>query len=246
MKNTGIILVRSNSKRLPKKCFLSFGKFTVLEHIIRRCFYYKINPIICTSVSKQDNAIVKLARRLNVLYFRGSEKNKILRISDCCKKFNIKFFHTIDADDPFFCGIAVNKSMKQLKNYNFDIIEPTLSSSKGSALVGYSVRSSIFHLLSKKIKKNSNTEMMWGFFKKIKKIKIKRLKELNPVIDARLTLDYYEDYIFLETLRLLLGNFASRCSMFRLLKKNPQLSKINMFRNLQWSKNQKKIVAQIK
>jgi spore coat polysaccharide biosynthesis protein SpsF (cytidylyltransferase family) len=246
MRHVGIILVRSDSKRLPEKCFLSFGKFTVLEHIIRRCFYYKINPIICTTTSKQDNKIAKLARRLNISHFRGSKKNKILRISACCKKFNIKFFHTIDADDPFFCGIAVKKSIKQLKNNNFDIIEPTFSSSKGSALVGYSVRSSIFHLLSKKIKKNTNTEMMWGFFKKIKKLKIKRLKEQRPVINARLTLDYYEDYIFLETLRLLLGNFASRLSIFKLLKNNPQLSKINMFRNAQWRKNQKNIIAQIK
>jgi spore coat polysaccharide biosynthesis protein SpsF (cytidylyltransferase family) len=246
MENTGIILVRSNSKRLPKKCFLSFGKFTVLEHVIRRCIYYKINPIICTTVSKQDNRIVKLAKKLNILYCRGSEKNKILRISNCCKKFNIKYFHTIDADDPFFCGKAVKKSMKKLIRGNFDIIEPTISSSKGSGLVGYSVKSLIFHLLSKKINKNTNTEMMWGFFKKIRGLKIERLKELHPVVKARLTLDYYEDYIFLETLRLLLGNFASRLSIFRLLKKNPQISKINMFRSSQWSKSQKKKISQIK
>jgi spore coat polysaccharide biosynthesis protein SpsF len=246
MKVIGIILVRSNSKRLPEKCFLSFGKFTVLEHIIRRCIYYKIKPIICTSASKQDNQIIKLAKKLNVLYFRGSEKNKILRINDCCQKFNIKYFHTIDADDPFFCGITVKKSIDRLKNGNFDIIEPTLSSSKGSALVGYSVKSSAFYFLSKTISKNVNTEMMWSFFKKIKSLRIERLKETYPVIKARLTLDYYEDYIFLETVRLLLGNFASRFSIYRLLKNNPQLSKINMFRNTQWRKNQKKIIAQKK
>jgi spore coat polysaccharide biosynthesis protein SpsF len=246
MKNIGIILVRSNSKRLPMKCFLSFGKFTILEHIIKRCIYYKIKPIICTSISKQDNQIVKVAKKLDVLYFRGSEKNKILRISDCCQKFNIRYFHTIDADDPFFCGIAVKRSILKLKNSNFDIIEPTLSSSKGSGLVGYSARSSVFHFLSEEISKNSDTEMMWGFFKKIKGLKIQRLKESYPVIKARLTLDYYEDYIFLETLRLLLGNFASRFSIYKLLEKNPTLIKINMFRNDQWSKNQKKKIAKIK
>jgi spore coat polysaccharide biosynthesis protein SpsF (cytidylyltransferase family) len=246
MKYIGIILVRSNSKRLPKKCFLSFGKYTVLEHIVRRCLHYKITPIICTSVAQNDNEIIKLAKKLKIYYFRGSENNKILRISDCCKKFNINFFHTIDADDPFFCGVAVKKSLNEIKKNNLDIIEPTESSSAGSGLVGYSVKSSIFHLISKKIDKNTNTEMMWGFFKKINNLKIKRLKELPFAIKARLTLDYHEDYIFLETIRLLLGNFTTRKSIFYLLKKNYDLTKINMFRNKQWSKNQKKIIAKIK
>ena len=67
MKYIGIILVRSNSKRLPKKCFLSFGKFTVLEHIVRRCFHYKIKPIICTTVARNDNEIIILARNLRFL-----------------------------------------------------------------------------------------------------------------------------------------------------------------------------------
>ena len=32
-KISGIILVRSDSKRLPNKCFLDFGKVNILEHI---------------------------------------------------------------------------------------------------------------------------------------------------------------------------------------------------------------------
>ena len=88
--------------------------------------------------------------------------------------------------------------------------------------------------------------MMWGFFKKINNLEIKRLKELPFAIKARLTLDYHEDYIFLETIRLLLGNFATRKSISNLIKKNSDIVKINMFRNSQWIKNQKKIIAKIK
>jgi len=237
-KISGIILVRSDSKRLPNKCFLDFGKVNILEHIIKRCLHYEITPIICTTSLKSDIKVVKLAKKLNVLYYCGSTKNKILRISNCCKKFNVETFHTIDADDPFFCGNEVKRSMKYLTSLSLDIVEPTVVSSKGSGTVGYSVKSDVFHRLSKKIKINTDTEMMWNFFKKLVNIKIKRLSKSNFDCNARLTLDYPEDYIFLESIRLLLGNLTSRKNICKLLKKNPNLTKINYFRNKEWKRNQ--------
>lgn len=234
----GIILVRSASKRLPEKCFLSFGKFNILEHIIKRCYFYKIHPIICTTNLKSDFRVVKLAKKLNVECFSGSSNNKILRISECCLKFNLEFFHTIDADDPFFCGKEVKRSMNLLKSQSLDIVKPTLMSSNGSGLVGFSVRSKIFHEISKKIKKRANTEMIWKFLHILNNLKIKVLPKSKFDFNARLTLDYKEDYIFLETLRTLVGNFASRKNICNILKKNPDLVKINRFRNKQWKKNQ--------
>ena len=236
----GLILVRSKSRRLPNKCFLSFGKFNMLEHIVKRCFYYNIKPIICTTNLKSDLKVVKFAKKINIPFYCGSSKNKILRISECCKKYNIETFHTIDADDPFFCGNEVKRSLKFLNYHSLDIVNPTLISSKGSGLVGYSARSIIFHEMSKKIKKNHDTEMMWNFFKVLKNVKVKNLTKSKLDCNARLTLDYKEDYVFLQILRLLLGNFASRKSICNLLKKNPNLIKINYFRNKEWKKNQNK------
>jgi len=240
LKIPGIILVRTNSKRLPEKCFLNFGKYSVLHHVVQRCLHYNINPIICTTTLSSDDKIVKLAKMLNIPFYRGSSNNKILRISNCCKKFKLDFFHTIDADDPFFCGAEVRRSIGELVNKRFDIIEPTVISSKGSGLVGYSAKSIVFHNIVKKISSNKNTEMMWGFFKKAKNIKIKKLSQSKFDIKSRLTLDYYEDYILLQSIRLILGNFASRKDIVKILKKNADLLKVNMFRNKEWSDNQKK------
>ena len=65
-----------------------------------------------------------------------------------------------------------------------------------------------------------------------------------------MTLDYYEDYIFLSVVRKLLGNNASRKNIYNLLKKMPEISKINFFRNSEWrinqEKNEKKINPYIK
>ena len=109
----GIILVRSQSNRLKNKCYLKFGKFNFIEHIIKRCKKNNINPILCTTVNKQDKPLILIAKKNNILFYRGSSKNKILRISECCKKFDINVFHTIDADDPFFA----EKKLRKVSNY---------------------------------------------------------------------------------------------------------------------------------
>ena len=77
----GFVTVRSSSSRLPKKCFLDFFGISVLEHIILRCKFGGINPIICTTTNKRDDKIINVARKLNVKFFRGPENNKILRLS---------------------------------------------------------------------------------------------------------------------------------------------------------------------
>lgn len=240
MKIYGIILVRSKSTRLENKCFLKFGKKNnVIEHIIQRCKYYKITPIICTTKKKEDKKLCLIAKKNKINFFTGSSKNKILRISDCCKFYKIKKFHTIDADDPFFCGREVSISMNFLLK-GYDIIKPSMSSSNGGASVGFSAFSNVFHDLSSKLKKEEDTEMMWKYFDIEKKLKIKVLpKQKYEIKNCRLTLDYYEDYIFLNLIREILGNNAQRKNIFNLLKKIPQLSKINFFRNNEWQINQR-------
>ena len=236
----GIILVRSESSRLKNKCYFKFGNINIIEHIIKRCKQYNIKPIICTTKRKKDKKLILIAKKNNINFFSGSTKNKILRISECCKFYNIKEFHTIDADDPFFCGDEVKKSMQLLKK-GYQIIKPSKSSAAGGASVGFSMKSKVLHHISDEIKKNEDTEMMWNFFeKRSKKVKICTLpKQKYEIKKCRLTLDYLEDYVFLNTIRKILGNNITRKNIFFLLKKQPELSNINFFRNKEWIANQK-------
>ena len=110
----GLISVRSNSKRLRKKCFLDFGGVNLLEHIILRCKYGGITPIVCTSNKDIDKKVIKVAKKLKVKFFKGPEKNKLLRWYLCCKKFKIKRFHTVDADDPFFDWDAITQLVESV------------------------------------------------------------------------------------------------------------------------------------
>ena len=60
----------------------------------------------------------------------------------------------------------------------------------------------------------------------------------NLPLKLRLTLDYKEDYWLLESVRRMLGNLASRKQINELFQTNPDLYKINWFRNEAWKAGQ--------
>ena len=239
------LTVRTSSQRLKNKCLLKFGTENVLEHVIKRCKYFKLYPIICTSKHFSDNRLLYYAHKYKVKIYRGSLNNKILRWYNCCKKFKIQSFHTIDVDDPFFDPIAVKKSMKLLKK-NIDLVKPSIRSSTGGASEGYSIK---FQTIKKIIEKyylsneNKNTEMINKYLN-ISDIKVHKLlnSSYEPKINFRLTLDYLEDYIFLNKLKLKFSFRSSRVLINKFLNNNLKLRKINFFRNQEWKKKQKEIM----
>jgi spore coat polysaccharide biosynthesis protein SpsF len=235
----GFITVRTSSTRLPKKCLLPFGESTVLNHIIRRAVSYDIEPIVCTSTSKEDDVIEEIANKEGVKCYRGSLDNKLQRWLDCAMHFNIDTFHTIDADDPFFDGDEMKSSMRMLQEEKVDMVEPTESSSAGGASVGYSLTTDIVKKACNGLDKDTDTEMMWYYLEKVPDLKTKILPETREnITKMRLTLDYEEDYWLLESVRRILGNLASRDEVDKLFLSNPDMYKINWFKNEEWKAGQ--------
>ena len=233
-----LITVRSKSTRLPKKCFLPFGNMSVIEHIILRSKNYNLRPIVCTTTNKEDKDIIKISKKHGVDWFIGSEINKLKRWRDCCDEFKIDSFHSVDADDPFFCGEEISRSHALLID-GFDMVSPSPSSMNGGATVGYSLTSEIITKACRNIEDNTDTEMMWGYMNKVENIKIAKLDDpINSIIDQRMTLDYQEDYDKLKKILELVGHFATRYDIAKCLAANPYLKDINSSRNIEWKENQ--------
>ena len=243
MKIFCFLTVRVNSSRLKKKCLLKFGKINVLEHNILRSLKGNISPIVCTSLNKPDSMIEKISKKYKVKCFRGSSKDKIKRWYDCAKKNKISFFHTIDVDDPFFDPFMIKKSILKCMKNN-DIVFPSKISRAGGASEGYSFSFEGIQKLNESVnrirkkEKEIDTEMIEKFINH-KVLKTTILKgSTYQIKNARLTLDYKEDYEMLKKVRESCGNFASRKKINNFLKKNKDIVNINFFRNKDWKKNQ--------
>jgi len=231
----GFITVRTSSSRLPQKCLLPFGNCNVITHVIRRAKYYNIDPILCTSIDSSDDILIDIAIKEGIKYFRGSLNNKLKRWYDCSNEYNLSFFHTIDADDPFFDGDQMHRSINLLKKEKFDIVCPTDFSSSGGASVGYSLSSEVVREAVINLEDNTDTEMIWNYLKNIQNVKSTVLEELtlNPP-KMRLTLDYNEDYWLLNIIQRLVGTYGSREEINLIFERNPDLSSINWFLNKEW------------
>jgi len=235
----GFVTVRTSSTRLPAKCLLPFGDGNVLEHVIRRARAFGVEPIVCTSIDNSDDVIEQIAGTEGVRCFRGSLSNKLKRWSDCAAHFGLEAFHTVDADDPFFDGDEIKRSMTLLSVGSLDMICPTESSSSGGASVGYSLTADVVKRASVYLSEETDTEMMWYYLEKIPGLRSAVLtdsKLLPPKI--RLTLDYEEDYWLLESVRRIVGNLAPRQAINNVFSRNPDLYKINWFRNEEWKMGQ--------
>lgn len=243
----GFISVRTSSSRLNNKCLLNFGSFnTLIEFIINRCSNYKIEPIICTSTDKSDDIIESIANKNKVKVFRGSLENKINRWSDCANYYEVEKFHTIDADDPFFDGERMKESMDLLKKGDFDYIKPSYYSNNGGACEGYSIKSSFLNKVSQIYNSdNLDTEMAVYYFDKFDNAKKLIFDDPSYALKInkqipRLTLDYFEDYIFLNFLELTVKNNFQRSNIENFIKKNKNIVKINIELNKVWKNNQLK------
>ncbi|MDP6927536.1 MAG: hypothetical protein QGG84_10665, partial [Rhodospirillales bacterium] len=165
--------------------------------------------------------------------------NKLKRWADCCAFFDISAFHTVDADDPFFDGEEMKRSYALLIDEDWDMVAPTKSSASGGASVGYSLTHDIIERAVTDTTNDDDTEMMWHWIEELDSLKKTELPESDPdPIRARLTLDYLEDYQLLETVRSKVGNLASRQVVESLFRSDPELHKINWFRNDEWAKRQ--------
>lgn len=235
----GFVTVRTSSTRLPAKCLLPFGDGNVLEHVIRRARAFGVEPIVCTSIDGSDHVIEQIAGTEGVRCFRGSLSNKLKRWSDCAAHFGLEAFHTVDADDPFFDGEEMIASMSLLSKGGVDMVCPSLVSSGGGGSVGYSLTADIVKRAVAGLPDDADTEMMWYYVEKIPGLRSAVLPDspLTPSM-LRLTLDYEEDYWLLESVRKIVGNLAPRREIDQLFRSNPDMYKINWFRNDEWKSAQ--------
>jgi len=235
MKIAAFITVRTTSTRLPQKCLFPFGEGNVIQHVIRRAKFFDLEPIVCTTIEPEDDILEKIAQEEEVKCFRGSVDHKLKRWRDACQKFEVKAFHTIDADDPFFDGELAVRSYSLLKQ-GYDAVYPCETTYMGS--VGFSLTSDIIERTCN-ITTSQDTEMMWYYLEKVtdlKKVAL-QVEDAQP-IKARLTLDYDEDYWLLSSVQRILGNNATRQEIETFFSRNPDYYKINWFLNDEWKRRQ--------
>ncbi len=111
MKIIAVTQARTNSSRLPRKILMEIGGKTVLEIHLRRLQNSKLidKLIVATTENIADEAIVEIAKNLNIAVFRGSEHDVLDRYYQASKLENPIYVVRITSDCPLIDGELIDE-----------------------------------------------------------------------------------------------------------------------------------------
>lgn len=175
MKNIAIIVqARTGSSRMPNKMLESFYNDTpLLEVILERIKIESINlPIIvATTDSQRDDVIEKIAIKLGIDYYRGSENDVLARFIGAAERFGVQKIIRLCADNPLIDTSAIN------------ILAQTLLDSNGLDYLAYSTSEGV-----------PTIKTHYGFW--AEGTTINTLKKIEKLTDDKLYHEHVTNYIY--------------------------------------------------
>jgi spore coat polysaccharide biosynthesis protein SpsF (cytidylyltransferase family) len=205
-----LISARLENERLPGKLLLDLGDIPAIEHVVLRCKHFGFMPTICCPEDDTDDF---LDFCICLPYTCKTAEECVLTAAN---DLDIKLFHHLDADDPFFDEWAVIDSFNAAAG-GISRVNPSYNSQAGSGRVGTS-----YNLTPQAKGVRNLTDRMD-----------------NHPWPQRLTLDYTEDYHLISAVNRMVGGYmAPRRVVDELFIRNPDLHKVNWFRNAEWKERQ--------
>ena len=210
MEKFGVIVqARSGSKRFPNKIFHKIGKYSVLDHVIRRIkkTKFKKKIIIASSIKTKRKKIISIAKKNKCMYFFGSEKDVLKRFYKTAKKFDLKFIMRISGDSPFIDPNIIQKAYLIFKKKKFDVVTNILYPTfpKGMSVEIFNI--STLKRLNKTVKNLNEREHVTSFiYKNFKLFKINNFKSKTNLRNLSFTVDTLTDlkkmkFIYSELIR---------------------------------------------
>lgn len=250
-----LITVRTNSTRLKQKALkeLSTPKLKTIEYLIERVLTskYANEVILCTSMNKDDDILVDIAKKYNIYWFRGDEKDKLLRWYQAATWYHTKNCSNfpiinIDGDDLFTNIELVDKAYEMLEsNKTIDVIQGDHTQLICGALTYGFNYDALERVI--KLKDDDDTEMMWVYFTKTGLFNVCKIEDFCSTKylrkDIRMTLDYHEDLLFFNEI---LSKCESKYHSFsfdnilNIINENEYIKHINIHKQNEYEVNQEK------
>lgn len=244
-----LIPVRMDSERLPGKALKIIMGKPIVIHLLDRvaCSRYiqKENIVVCTTTDRSDDPLVSAIKDYGASVFRGSRDDIIRRFHDAVVSFEFDAVSQVDGDDPLCDRNYMDMTMEALlKDRSLDVV-----STNGLPL-GMNSKSFSRHAMEE-VFNHYRTEMndtgFGEFFTQTGLCRhkiIQPLTEMHKLDQARLTLDYNEDFEVLEKIFEALhveGEVFGLDAILTFLRANPEVMEINRGINQQyWRRHKKK------
>lgn len=237
LKVVGIIQARMKATRLPGKMMADIAGKPLLWHVISRVKTAKLvdELIIATTTDREDDVLEKWAKDNNLRCYRGSVGDVLDRFYQAAKKYNADIIVRITPDDPFEDPEVIDKVIKYFLNnrdkldYVSNFIKPTYPEGLHAEVFSFGALKRAWREAKTKTDREHVTTYIWNHPRKFRLANIE-YEGKEDISQLRWTLDYPEDLKFAREVYARLykeGEIFLMGDVLRLLKKYPELAKIN-------------------
>ena len=122
MKIIAVTQARMGSTRLPAKILKTIKGKTLLEIHLNRILESKLisKIIVATTINKNDDEIVQIAKSNKVNFFRGDENDVLDRFYKATKDLEADYIVRLTSDCPLIDPILIDKVIIEATNNNYD------------------------------------------------------------------------------------------------------------------------------
>jgi len=245
MKTAILLSIREKSTRLPGKVLKKIKGKTVTELLIERIKSVgeADYTIIATSDDPRDKVFDEIAKKCGIECFYGDQEDKLKRYYQICQYYDLSGVVIVDGDDILCFPEIMAANIRLLKEISADaIFWKNLPLGAASSVLTADALKRVLEL-----KAENDTEVWGGYFINNNNFNVV-FKETNDILlehpEVRMTLDYSEDFDFLEKVfnRLYTNDriFTSYELMNYIINENPEIMEITKNAQVKYEEHIKK------
>ncbi|WP_440647141.1 cytidylyltransferase domain-containing protein [Candidatus Pelagibacter sp. HIMB1521] len=238
------IQARMSSTRMPGKVLFDIQNIPILVRTINRIRRCKIadNIVVITSTNEKDGEIEKICNKFSIPIYRGSESDLLDRHYKAASYFGSDYVFKIPSDCPFTDSEIITKVLKIADKYEYvsNYHPPTFPDGLDVEGARFDILEEAWKFATKPHEREHTFPYIWDNPSKFK-MKNFNNKRGNMFMTHRWTLDYPEDLIFIKAVykEFNYKEYFSFEEILNLLKKKPELSKLNSMHNgINWYRNE--------
>jgi spore coat polysaccharide biosynthesis protein SpsF len=227
-----VVQARMGSTRLPGKVLKELGGESVLARVVERLRRSRSisEVVIATSLSPDDEAVVREAERLRVAIFRGSESDVLDRYFQAARAFHVEAVVRITSDCPLIDAEVTDNTVRAFLNeqpdYASNALERTYPRGLDTEVMSVDALTRAWRTAKQPYEREHVTPFMYEHPELFKVLSVTNDADFSS---HRWTLDTAED---LEFVRAVYERFGNRSNftwrdVLDLVEREPALSQLN-------------------
>lgn len=239
MKVLIVIQARTGSSRLPNKVLMPLAGRPLLERLVQRvqAARMEFEVLVATTLSREDDSIEDLCRKIRTRCFRGHSTDLLDRHYRAGLQEKADAVVKIPSDCPLIDPGVIDRVLRNylVNSDKYDFVSnlhpPSYPDGNDVEVMSFAALERAWSQATRLFEREHTTPFIWESHELFRIGNVDWETGLDYSMSHRWTIDYLEDYLFIESIYNALwtgeGRIFSMADILDLLSAKPELKEIN-------------------